>query len=203
MKHELESITERSGVKLWDFERVMNALPDVSVSGPWLAGGSLRRLLSGTDIFESDFDFFFANEEQAAKFEADLTKACPQLKRLGQSSGAVTYRGKVDGFKQELTVQLVKIAYFENITAALDAFDFTVCQFGWDGEELHCGEFALWDLGRKRLAVHKVTYAVATVRRLVKYTKQGFLACEGCITAILKAVAEKPEIIHSEVEYVD
>lgn len=64
----------------------------------------------------------------------------------------------------------------------------------------------LWkgdDLGRKRLVVHKVTYATATVRRLVKYTKQGFSSCVVVAQAILQAVAQDPAIIHPEAEYVD
>ena len=71
------------------------------------------------------------------------------------------------------------------------------------GENLLLGEFTLWDLGRKRLVIHKVTYATATVRRLVKYTKQGFTSCAGVAQEILKAVAADPSLIHSEVEYVD
>lgn len=60
-----------------------------------------------------------------------------------------------------------------------------------------------WDLGRKRLAAHKLSYATASMRRLIKYTRQGFTACAGCMADMLEQVVASPEIIRRETEYVD
>jgi hypothetical protein len=62
----------------------------------------------------------------------------------------------------------------------------------------------LWDLGRKRLAIHKVTYPVATMRRMIKYTRQGFNACAGCMATLLRETATSPEAMASlDIAYVD
>jgi len=59
-------------------------------------------------------------------------------------------------------------------------------------------------LGRRKLAVHKISYPVATMRRLLKYTKQGFTACAGCLQSILKETASSPEAMSQlDIEYVD
>ena len=59
--YDLDKLLLRSGIDITLFDKTMEALPVVSSNGPWLGGGALRRLLSGTDIFGSDFDFFFAS----------------------------------------------------------------------------------------------------------------------------------------------
>ncbi|MFP3367631.1 hypothetical protein R0J93_28775, partial [Pseudoalteromonas sp. SIMBA_148] len=60
------------------------------------------------------------------------------------------------------------------------------------------------DLGRRKLAIHKITYPVATMRRMLKYTTQGFTACAGCMQQIIKDTATSPEAMSQlDIEYVD
>lgn len=51
--------------------------------------------------------------------------------------------------------------------------------------------------------IHKITYGVSTVRRLLKYSKQGYTVCSGALAAILNEVVTHPEVIHAETAYVD
>jgi hypothetical protein len=69
--------------------------------------------------------------------------------------------------------------------------------------KLYAGQYTMWDLGRKRLALHKLTYGAASVWRLLKYSSQGFTACQGCIVSLLRAVGDNPAVINSDVQYVD
>jgi hypothetical protein len=182
-------------VELFD---VLAALPTLSQNGPWLAGGAIRRTLIGQPL-ESDFDFFFRDEEQFTRFrEAIKEQGAVKTKETNHHE---TYRLDID--EEPRLIQLIKIQYFRNVDDLLDMFDFTITQFAYDGSELICGPYSLWDLARKRLALHKMTYGVSTLRRLLKYTNQGFTACSGVLKAILEAAANNPASINAEVEYVD
>lgn len=182
-----------------DLFKLLALIPTpVTPEGPWIAGGAVRRTLA-QDELDSDLDFFFRDEAQKTAFVAALEGAGGFC--LGTKEHAATYSITLDGKK--LLVQAITMAYYANLEAVLDSFDFTITQCGYDGADLVVGEFTLWDLARKRLALHKLTYGVSTVRRLIKYTRQGFAACGGALASILEATISDPTTIHREVTYVD
>jgi hypothetical protein len=177
--------------------KVLNELPTMT-NGMWLAGGAIRRTLIG-DLLTSDFDFFFKSEAVLNDYRTQLSNK--GAKQITKNNHQETYSIEIDG-KARL-IQLIKIAYYDTPEQLLDTFDFTISQFAYDGAYLYCGEHSLWDLARKRLALHKLTYGVATMRRLIKYTKQGFTACAGVMQSILEAAIADPSVINSEIQYVD
>lgn len=194
-----------------DFARALKRLPSTSKEGPWVAGGSVRRLISGLPQ-ESDFDFFFKDQ---AQFEA----FCEDLKGRGARQTAendfnITFmlpavsakpvdQDEFEAAGPELKVQAIRIAFYESLDAVIGSFDFSICQCGYDGSNLHVGQWTLWDVAKKRLVPEQITYGTSTVRRIIKYTRQGFTICGGGIAAILEQVVERPEIIQREVEYID
>jgi hypothetical protein len=104
----------------------------------------------------------------------------------------------------ERDVQCIRFAFYPNAQAVIDSFDYTICQLAFDGKTVTLGDFTLWDLGRRRLAIHKITYPVATMRRMLKYTTQGFTACAGCMATILTETARNPAILDQMgIAYVD
>lgn len=178
---------------------VLAALPLLDRAGPWLAGGSIRRTLQGQEP-ESDFDFFFRDEEQLTAFVKDITSRGAVLQ--SESDHHETY-AMIIGFERRL-IQCIKFKFYESAAEVVDSFDFTICQCAFDGETLTLGEFTLWDLARKRLVIHKITYPVSTMRRMLKYTKQGFYACAGCLQKILADTATSTELQQQlDIEYVD
>lgn len=177
---------------------VLERLPSLDKEGIWIAGGAIRRTLAG-DLLTSDFDFFFKNEDKLNEFRKQLFEKGAKV--IGENQHQETYTIEI-GSKQRI-IQLVKIGYYDSPEAVLDSFDFTITQFLYDGEDLFCGDYSLWDLARKRLALHKLTYGVATMRRLIKYTNQGYTACAGVMQKILEAVVADPSVINSDVQYVD
>lgn len=196
--YDFDAFVARYDLKRDDLDAALKALPAVEPCGPWIAGGAIRRLLRG-DPLDSDVDFFFANEAQLLAFDASMKERGYSV--TWRSKHAATYTAKVG--KGEIKVQAISLAFYENPAAILDSFDFTICQFAYDGTSLHVGEFALWDLGRSRLSVHKITYAAASVRRMLKYQTQRYTICQGAVKALLDAVVADPSIIHEEVQYVD
>lgn len=180
---------------------ILRGLPSLSKDGPWIAGGALRRTLLGKEP-ESDFDFFFHDADQLAAFTAKLEAA--GFLKVRETTHHVHYKGKIGDSAIERDVQCIRFAFYVDAAAVIDSFDYTICQLAYDGETLTLGEFTLWDLGRRRLAIHKLTYPVATMRRMLKYASQGFTACAGCMATILTETASKPEILaQMGVTYVD
>jgi hypothetical protein len=181
--------------------KVLSGLPPLASSGPWLGGGALRRTILGTEP-DSDFDFFFRDAAQLAEFGADIEGR--GFYKVRESEHHIEYRGNVGGTGMPRDVQCIRFAFYQNVEAVIDSFDFTICQFAFDGARLMCGEFALWDLGRKRLAVHRLTYPVSSMRRMLKYASQGFRACSGAIATILRETASNPALLAAMgIAYVD
>lgn len=195
-KTNFHDFCERSGCDTADIDRVYEALGN----GAWLAGGAIRRTLIGHAL-DSDFDFFFKSAEALETWEKGLPDS---LKLIRETEHHKHWRGTIAGSELPLDIQAIRFRFYESAEQVIDSFDYTVTMFVLDDEDLVTTPYALWDLGRKKLAVHKITYPIATMRRLLKYTKQGFTACSGCLQSILKETASSPEAMGQlDIEYVD
>lgn len=194
-----------------DFAKALGRLPSISETGPWLAGGSVRRLIT-SKAQDSDFDFFFRDQAQFDAFCSDL-KASGAVK-INENDFNITFRlpasdpkpvdlDTFEGGGSELKVQAIKIKFYETLETVLESFDFSLAQFGYDGERLVFGEWSLFDTASKRLVPEKISYGTSTLRRIIKYTKQGFTICGGGLANILEQVVDNPSIIQSKVEYID
>lgn len=194
-----------------EFAKAVVRLPKLAPEGPWIAGGSVRRLVSRLPQ-DSDFDFFFHDEGQFEAF-------CENMKKLGatrenESDFNVTFdlaaaKAKPVGDDEfedggpALKVQAIRVAFFESLDNCLDSFDFSICQCGYDGNDLVFGPWTLFDIANKRLVPGTLTYGASSLRRLIKYARQGFTICGGGLADMLEQVVDRPEIIQREVEYVD
>jgi hypothetical protein len=195
-EYDLLGIAERYGITEHPIFEIIDYFGDSD--DYWIAGGAVRSLMLNAPI-TTDVDFFFKTQEA---FEAFVSKfGGEESKRLAATAHHTTF--KVQTGETFYKVQAIKIGYYQTVEACLDSFDFTICQLAAHKGKLYVGQYTLWDLGRKRLALHKLTYGAATVRRLLKYTKQGFTACSGCIASVLQAVGENPSVINSDIQYVD
>lgn len=211
-----QELCNRLGVATFEetgLHQVLRYLPKVSPDGPWLAGGAVRRTLDRTPL-DSDFDFFFKNEEQKNKFAEQLREEDGAFQVFENEFNA-TYLMPAQiiphdevpewnkGVTPEAKIQLIHFRYYNSAEEVIDSFDFTLSQFAYDGENIYMADFAMWDVARRRLVPHKLTYATASVRRLLKYSAQGFTVCNGAIANILEQVADRPTIIEADVKYID
>lgn len=186
----------RSDTKTDGLVRVLSRVQN----GAWCAGGAIRRTIANMPL-DSDFDFFFKSADALAEWETKLPKT---LVRLRETQHHVHWRGPVGDSAVPVDIQAIRFRYYDSAEAVIDSFDYTITQFALDGTELVTTPYALWDLGRRRLAIHKVTYPVATMRRMLKYTSQGFTACAGCMATLLRETATRPEALASlDISYVD
>lgn len=178
-----------------DLMKFIKITPSLSENGVWLAGGAIRRTLLGEKEIQSDYDMFFANEKQKQDYIDLLIRDGAEIKIQNDFNTTLLWRNN--------KVQAIHINYYNSPEEVLDSFDYTICQFLTDGNNLYTGEFSLWDLGRQRLTVHKITYPIASTRRLIKYTSQKFYACAGCLQSLLLSVKENPDILELQVRYID
>lgn len=192
-------------------QMALDRLPNVGFRGPWIAGGAVRRTLTGEDL-STDYDYFFHSQEQYKEFIEDAIGLGSVLKGSNDKNTSMVFpadythvhlAGTAVTAVDELKVQAIKFRFYESIDEVLDSFDYTLSQFGFDGSYVYASDFALWDVARKKIVPHKITYGTSSLRRLLKYGAQGYTACAGALSEILRQVAENPEIIESETLYID
>lgn len=186
------------------FDLIYTNLPPLH--NAWIAGGSIRRSLfpkthesvlnSDIDIFfksRDDFDAYWENMTNSAKIVIESTKAnCYNT----QHCISLTARDFDGSFRiLKLKIQLVTFSYYDDIEALLNSFDFTICQFGFDGTTVYAGDNSFQDLANTELNVHKVRYPIESMRRAIKYAKQGFLVTDDTLKSLATFIAKNPEAI--------
>lgn len=192
-----------------DFESLLKFIPKPSPeSNYWIAGGALRRTLIKQKL-DSDVDYFFRNDEGLLAFRTRLETLVEDgtivIKEAIVNEHNTQYRLEYmdEAGPATVIIQAITIRFYPTVEDLLDSFDYTICQFAYDGEGFFCGDYALTDLYRMRLVPHKITYAVASLRRMLKYSNQGFYACSGALTTFLNEVHAHPETIATKIEYID
>jgi hypothetical protein len=190
----------RQGYVDTEFNQTLSRLPKLSSAGPWVAGGSVRRLFE-EKVNDSDFDFFFANAEQMNVFKSALEAGGALLQNTNDKNS--TWILPRDKAGPEVKIQIITFQYYSSMQNIVDSFDFTLCQFAFDGSVFEVGDMSLYDVARKQIVPSKLTYAVASVRRLLKYTRQGYTICSGGLAEMLRQVVENPAIIQADIEYID
>lgn len=142
--------------------------------GAWVAGGAIRCWYLQKPN-KSDIDFFFNSEQAAEVFKQANNISNP--KYTHKNADTFDTNGKV--------IQLIKI-YHENIESIFDSFDFTICQFAYDGKTVYATAEAMITAARGHLTVHKIQqgYELDSLRRAFKYAKKGFEPCLGCLKQI-------------------
>ena len=183
----------------------------INSDGPWIAGGAVRRTVTGEKM-DTDYDFFFKSPEQADAFEDALVNLGANLTSRNDKNSTYilpsmtlseTYEDGQPIFLPEIKIQVIRFRYYNSPTEVIGSFDFTLCQFAYDGEYIYMNPFSLYDVARKRLVPNVITYGVSSLRRMMKYAKQGFTVCSGALANVLNQVVDNPNVINAETEYID
>lgn len=170
MKQRIDSVKPNFDYNTDSMLSVVNNLPCVMLSptGPWLAGGSVLRWF--TDEPQSgDFDFYFANQAQYNQFSDNMKYAAS---RIHSSAYARSYQIAVDG--EKVIVQAVHAQFFPTLESVLLSFDLTICQLGFDGQDIEFGPTTKDDIAKRQLVPHNITNSANTIQRLAKYSARGY-----------------------------
>lgn len=148
-----------------------------------IAGGAIRDSLFGEEF--SDIDVFGLTKEDLDQFVKQNLTQQQGFKQVYFNKNLQTYK------KGKVKVQIIYREY-KSFSDILDEFDFTVCQFGYDGEVVVCNPQAILDVHHKRIVINHLRneYVFDTVRRVQKYIQKGYTICNGGIKEILDKTRE-------------
>lgn len=143
-----------------------------------IAGGAIRDSLFGDEY--SDIDIFGLTKEGLDLFvKLNLSKS-QGYKMVYFNENLRTYR------KGKIKVQIIYREY-EKLTDIIDSFDFTVCQFMYDGDKVICNPSGLLDVYHRRIVINHLEplFVFDSLRRVQKYIQKGYTICNGGIKDIL------------------
>lgn len=172
LDEDIDRITENKNVK-----RLLE------IQGCILAGGSLRVLVDPTDEIK-DYDLFFLSEE-ALWSTLSLIESMGGKKVFECPEGLLrTYR--IDGVKY----QLISKEFYGTLESVIEDFDITACCAAFDGKEIVYHRRFISDNLNKQVHLNKITYPVATMKRIAKYAEKGFYLTNYAVMDFIKYCAE-------------
>jgi len=150
-----------------------------------------------------DIDIFFKNAQQCERWYRTLL-TIPYGNRIvseaktNRFNTSLKYHVHNGNYDKTIVLQLISFKFFDSLTSVVDSFDFTACQFGFDGEKLYVGDTSFEDLKNREIIFHNVTDKVATGFHLKKYETIGFKIPESQKQKYDEIVMASPEQTKSE-----
>lgn len=155
-----------------EFGRYLSKCFDLNLeSGPWLAGGIVRKMYTNCSLGSSDWDIFFNNVNQLGQC---LPKFIEELKPtlVAETENALTYQVKYNG--SMFSVQLIVKKFYKDVNDLFSNFDFSICQLATDGKNIKLGQHTAKDLKNKTIRQVGHIKPDTILYRLIKYTILGF-----------------------------
>lgn len=173
-----------------DLFRFLKELPPLDSTGPWVAGGSVWRSINNEPLDNCDIDIFFQNKEQ---YEAGCRRmnSLPFVNHIINETKHkynTVYKfhvSKGKTYNKTIDVQLMRTDLHPSLDQLLESFDFSVCQFGYDGKNLFMVNGALDDLSKKKLVVRRISRPKSMVKHMLKYMDNGFTISDNQIKYLL------------------
>ena len=168
-----------------ELEYILEILPKCGCEGPWIAGGSLLRTYTERPITEdSDFDVFFQNEAQANAYINTIKNASYEGSNEDRKTNhyVVTKTEKtqwhttitLNYLNRLWKIQCVSFVFFKSISDLFDSFDFDLCMLAYDGNEITASKSTFDSIQSKKGKLLKINFPSVTLKRLVKYMRQGY-----------------------------
>lgn len=151
-------------------------------SGPWLAGGSVRKSYLGIDMGISDWDIWFKDADQfnrAEKLLKDLNASIAYT-----SNNAISFKYTEKDSSKEHHIQIIKKRFYDNPHEIINNFDFSICQLVTDGHSILFGDNTARDLRTRTIRLVQPTMPAYTVQRMIKYMVYGYRPDINLIRAI-------------------
>ena len=156
--------------------------PDVAlVPRCWIAGGCVRRWFVGGKQ-ESDIDVFCETDAAGEEF----VKANGLNERIRNDRMVMFFNSPIQ--------LILQPRYTGGMEELIDHFDFTLCQFAYDGKRIISTTNAITSVLRKHLGVHRIQpgYEIDSLRRAFKYRNSGYKPCIGTIRDLANALNQAP-----------
>lgn len=134
----------------------------------YLAGGSLRTVLKCSAENVSDFDLFFKSFEAVQPLRTRLEEE--GWEKVFECPKGFLYTYK----KNKHKVQLICETEYPSIEELLNSFDVSACVSGYYGGLVYYSREFVRSVRTKKLRTCNVTFPVATLKRLIKYSAKGY-----------------------------
>ncbi len=149
-------------------------------TGPWLAGGQVRRVISDLPLTQGDWDIWCADKDQFNRIFEKI-KSTYNTRLVFSSQNAITFEVWIRDEKTNeagtYKIQLIKRIFFDTPESVLDSFDITICQLLTDGYTIKYGLTTKEDLENNRIRLVDPSYDISTkgmFHRILKYVAYGF-----------------------------
>lgn len=195
----MKQITFYNGV-VANFQKMSKDVLDYveKTQGVVLAGGSLRTLLCLSDTIV-DYDLFFTSEDARDKTVAYFTglNDC--------ESTFICPKKELYSFvlNKKIKIQLITKEIYLNEMALIDSFDINACRCAWNGTDLTYAEDFVNDVMCKRITFNKITYPVATIKRVEKYIRKGYYMNKESRLHLVNLLSDKTWNDTEKVFYID
>ncbi len=162
-----------------EFYKILKFTPSISEDGPWVAGGSVWKSIEGISLTTCDVDFFFQSAKQYEDWYGQIL-SIPYVHRIvsetkiNQYNTSFKYYINDGSYNKTITIQLISFKFFKSMEDLLNSFDFTACQFGYDGRQLYTGETSIDDVKNRNIIFHNIANPFSTITHLKKYKDLGF-----------------------------
>lgn len=185
-------IYSTSNVSVYKFYKLRRILKYLN-ENIYLAGGSLRTILKCSGEQVSDFDFFFKSFQEVS----------PLRKRLCDEGWEMVFECP-DGFLYTYKsgnhkLQLICETEYTSATALISSFDVSACMAAWHNGVLTFTREFVRSVKTKNLRTCNVSFPVATIKRLIKYSQKGYnvsIAAEDFCRQISGKVFENDQFRH-------
>ena len=176
------------------FEYIIEILPKCSPTGPWIAGGALLRTYTGQPL-DSDVDVFFQNKEQCDRFITTITSGAYGGSMEDRKKNQYTVETRFSNqwhttitmnyMGRDWKIQCITFVFFKTINELFESFDFDVCMMAYDGNELYVNNTTFDAIENKMVKLMKINYPSITLKRLVKYMRQGYNVDDADVTMLV------------------
>lgn len=129
-----------------------------------IAGGAARQIFNNKDFGSTDIDLCYLSSEAKRATERFLNK---KAEKININTYAKTYKYK------EMIIQSTDYKRYDNIYSIIEAFDFTVCQFAIENNNIYYTIEAYTDEENNKLVLGGID--TLKVYRLVKYLNKGYI----------------------------
>lgn len=141
--------------------------------GPWIAGGSVRKVWQGLPWTGGDVDFFFRDRQQFNHILSMLPALGERYKVVHDGANAITYMLTLrDG--QNIKLQVIRKTWYSSQESLLAAFDFNLAQFVSDGVTILTTASAVDDIRDNVIRANPNRATPINPLRVLKYAAYGF-----------------------------
>jgi len=158
--------------------KILKCIPKLGERGPWVAGGSVWRTINNEPLTNCDVDIFFTSKKHYEEGCMAMI-GYPYVNNIlneKKNKWSTTYTVHVNEgkFNKIIDIQFIGTFFHKTLPKLLDSFDFSVCQFGYDGSNMISGLYSVQDLQQRKIRLLTLTHPKTFLKHLSKYLNNGF-----------------------------